>query len=349
MNWTQETVITRAPDSKSMKAAEGLAKPAKWLTLGKTDTLLWGLFQGSSPRPYETQVDTNRKRFECSCPSRKQPCKHALALGLMYANNADDFNEEPAPAWVNVLPSDAAGNDADDGEAVPSEPFPELPESWQEVLGGELEQPYMRDLGEFLLNERATQTIYPKHGDVFNALVYTPYDEVKVLILGQDPYHGPRQAHGLSFSVQPGIATPPSLRNIFKELVDDMGVEQPTEGYLKPWAEEGVLMLNAVLTVRRGEANSHKNKGWEKFTDAVISAVNAKNERVVFILWGAYAQKKLELIDESQHTVIKSVHPSPLAARGGFFGSKPFSAANAALEEAGREPVNWDLGDSVPF
>ena len=349
MDWTQETVITRAPDSKSMKAAETLAKPDKWLTLGKTDALVWGLFQGSSLRPYETQVDTGRKRFECSCPSRKQPCKHALALGLMYANDADTFAEEPAPAWVNVLPSDAAGNEDESGESLPSEPFPELPESWREVLAGELEQPYMQELGDFLLHERATQTIYPKHGDVFNALVYTPYDKVKVLILGQDPYHGPRQAHGMSFSVQPGIPIPPSLRNIFKELVDDMGIEQPTEGYLEPWGEQGVLMLNAVLTVRRGEANSHKNKGWETFTNAIIKAVNAKNERVVFILWGAYAQKKLELIDTSKHTVITSVHPSPLAARGGFFGSKPFSQANAALEEAGREPVDWSLEDGTPF
>ena len=332
-----------------MKAAEGLAKPGKWLSLEQMEPFIWGLFQGSGARPYETQVDTARRRFSCSCPSRKHPCKHALALGLLYAEDPKHFNEEPAPAWVNVLPSDAVGNALDDeDEPVPSEPFPELPESWQPVLAEEFEEPYMQELGEFLLHERATQTIYPKHADVFNALNYTPYDKVRALVLGQDPYHGPGQAHGLSFSVQPGVPVPPSLRNIFKELQDDLGLEPPSDGYLKPWAEAGVLMLNAVLTVRRGEANAHKNKGWEQFTDAVIKTVNAKDERVVFILWGAYAQKKQELIDTSKHVIIKSAHPSPLAARNGFFGSKPFSKANAALTEAGLEPIDWSL-ESLPF
>ena len=335
--WTRETVITRAPDSKSVRAAEGLAKPESWLSLARADGFIWGLFQGSGARPYETQVGTAQERFACSCPSRKQPCKHALALGLIFAEDAAAFKEEPVPVWVSVPPG------SESGENVPSEPFPELPASWREVLGEELKKPYMQELGDFLLQERATQTVYPNHEDVFNALAYTPFGEVKVLILGQDPYHGPRQAHGLSFSVQPGVAPPPSLRNIFKELVEDVGVPEPADGYLKPWAEEGVLLLNTVLTVRRAEANSHKGKGWETFTDAVIRAVSAKDERVVFILWGAHAQKKLELIDAAKHTVLKSVHPSPLAARGGFFGSKPFSAANAALAEAGRTQVDWSL------
>ncbi len=218
-----------------------------------------------------------------------------------------------------------------------------LPESWQAVLGDEIEKPYFKQLTEFLVEERRNYTIYPPRGTVFSALALTPYDRVKVMILGQDPYHGPNQAHGLAFSVQPGVPTPPSLINIFKELRADVGTTVPNNGYLVSWAEQGVLLLNAVLTVRASVANSHKDKGWEQFTDAVIRAVNAKDEQVIFVLWGAYAQKKIKLIDTSRHLVIKSAHPSPLSASNGFFGSRPFSAINDALEAAGTTPIDWQI------
>lgn len=216
-----------------------------------------------------------------------------------------------------------------------------LPGSWQERLGGELEKPYFQKLRDFVDQERRTHEIFPPEDEVFTALRLTPYESVRVMILGQDPYHGPGQAHGLAFSVRPGVRPPPSLKNMFKELRDDVGCPLPETGYLAPWAEQGVLLLNAVLTVRAGEPNSHKGKGWEKFTDAVIRAVNDKEERVVFVLWGAYAGKKLELIDEERHTVVQSVHPSPLSAKRGFFGSKPFSQVNEALREAGQGEVDW--------
>lgn len=216
-----------------------------------------------------------------------------------------------------------------------------LPGSWQERLGDELAKPYFQKLRDFVAGERRTHEVFPPEDEVFTALRLTPYESVRVMILGQDPYHGPGQAHGLAFSVRPGVRPPPSLKNMFKELHDDVGCPVPKTGYLAPWAEQGVLLLNAVLTVRAGEANSHKGKGWEKFTDAVIRAVNDKEERVVFVLWGAYAGKKRELIDESRHAVVQSVHPSPLSARRGFFGSRPFSQVNAALREAGRGEIDW--------
>lgn len=218
-----------------------------------------------------------------------------------------------------------------------------LPESWQPILGEELEKPYFQQLTEFLIEERRNHTIFPPKGMVFSALALTPYEDVNVFILGQDPYHGDNQAHGLAFSVQPGITTPPSLVNMFKELKSDLGCRVPNNGYLVPWAEQGVLLLNAVLTVRAHQANSHKDKGWEHFTDAVIRAVNAKESPVVFVLWGGYAQKKLKLIDTSRHVVIKSAHPSPLSASNGFFGSKPFSKINDALREAGKPEIDWQL------
>lgn len=216
-----------------------------------------------------------------------------------------------------------------------------LPGSWQERLGDELRKPYFQELRDFVDGERRTHDVFPPEDEVFTALRLTPYESVRVMILGQDPYHGPGQAHGLAFSVRPGVRPPPSLKNMFRELHDDVGCPVPKTGHLAPWAEQGVLLLNAVLTVRSGEANSHKGKGWEKFTDAVIRAVNDREERVVFVLWGAYAGKKRELIDESQHTVVQSVHPSPLSARRGFFGSKPFSQVNDALREAGRGEIDW--------
>ncbi|HYH79901.1 MAG TPA: uracil-DNA glycosylase [Longimicrobium sp.] len=220
-----------------------------------------------------------------------------------------------------------------------------LPKSWRPHLGPETEMPYFAALREFVDRERAARTVYPPEGEVFSALELTPYDAVKVMILGQDPYHGPGQAHGLAFSVRPGVTPPPSLRNIFRELKDELGCAVPNNGYLVPWATQGVLLLNAVLTVRDGEPNSHKGKGWETFTDAAIRAVNERSERVVFILWGGYAARKEALIDAARHTVLKAAHPSPLSAKRGFFGSRPFSGANAALEEVGRAPVDWCLPD----
>jgi uracil-DNA glycosylase len=218
-----------------------------------------------------------------------------------------------------------------------------LPESWQPVVGEELQKPYFKTLQQFLEAERKQFTIYPKESEVFSSLEYTPYEAVRVLILGQDPYHGPRQAHGCSFSVRPHVPPPPSLLNIFKELKADVGATQPDHGCLVPWARQGVLLLNAVLTVRAGQANSHQGKGWEQFTDAVIRAVNRKPTRVVFILWGAYARRKAELVDLTRHTIIQSAHPSPLSADNGFFGSKPFSRTNAALRQANLPEINWQL------
>lgn len=216
-----------------------------------------------------------------------------------------------------------------------------LPASWEQHLHDQTQQPYWRDLEAFVDAERANYTIYPPENHVFTALETTHYDDVKVLLLGQDPYHGAGEAHGLCFSVLPGIKIPPSLKNMYKELKSDLGCPIPNNGYLLPWAQQGVLMLNAVLTVRADTPNSHKNRGWEQFTDAVIRAVNAKSDPVVFVLWGAYAQKKAALIDTSRHTIIQSVHPSPLSAKNGFFGSQPFSKINAALTTAGKSPIDW--------
>ncbi|MGM7634793.1 uracil-DNA glycosylase [Bacillus sp. Hm123] len=220
-----------------------------------------------------------------------------------------------------------------------------LTNDWAELLQGEFEQPYYLQLQEFLKQEYATKTIYPNMYDIFNAFHFTPYKEIKVVILGQDPYHGPNQAHGLSFSVQPEVPLPPSLRNIFKELSQDVGCEIPTNGSLIPWAKQGVLLLNTVLTVRQGEANSHRKKGWERFTDRVIACINEREKPVIFILWGRPAQSKLALIDQSKHKIIQAPHPSPLSASRGFFGSRPFSQANDFLQELGETPVNWCLHD----
>jgi uracil-DNA glycosylase len=217
--------------------------------------------------------------------------------------------------------------------------------SWQTVLFEEFSKPYFTKLQSFLVEERQSHTIYPPEEDVFSAFELTPYEKVNVLLLGQDPYHDRNQAHGLCFSVKPGIKPPPSLSNIFKELKDDVGFNIPNHGYLVSWAKQGILMLNAVLTVRAHTPNSHKNQGWETFTDAVISKVNQKLDPVVFVLWGGYAQKKLKLIDTTFHTVIQSAHPSPLSARNGFFGSKPFSSINLALRSFGKPEIDWQLLD----
>jgi uracil-DNA glycosylase len=217
---------------------------------------------------------------------------------------------------------------------------------WNPLLRDQFDQPYWRELQSFVAHERATHTVYPPPDDVFAALHLTPYADTRVVILGQDPYHGPQQAHGLCFSVRPGVRIPPSLVNIHKELHDDLGLPIPDHGNLEAWARHGVLLLNATLTVRAGQAASHQKRGWETFTDHVIEVVNDKHDPVVFMLWGNSARRKRSLIDTTRHVVIESAHPSPLSAHNGFFGSKPFSRANAELVAAGREPVDWSLGES---
>ena len=214
---------------------------------------------------------------------------------------------------------------------------------WNPLLRGEFDKPYWQQLQDFVRAERARGQVFPPHDEVFAALHLTPHASVKVLILGQDPYHGPRQAHGLCFSVRPGVAKPPSLVNILDELHHDIGAPVPNHGSLEHWARQGVLLLNATLTVRARQAASHQRKGWETFTDEVIRVVNGKDERVVFILWGGSARRKRALVDTSRHVVIESAHPSPLSASGGFLGSRPFSRANEALVGAGREPVDWAI------
>ena len=214
---------------------------------------------------------------------------------------------------------------------------------WDEILKGEFDKPYYQQLRQFLISEYKTHTIYPDMYDIFNALKYTPYSRVKAVILGQDPYHEPGQAHGLSFSVREGIEPPPSLKNIYKELNGDLGLPIPQNGDLTKWAEQGVLLLNASLTVRRGQADSHKGKGWEIFTDKVISLLNERSEPIVFILWGNKAKAKTALITNKEHCIITSAHPSPLSASYGFFGSKPFSKCNAFLQAKGIEPIDWSL------
>ncbi|OAJ73840.1 uracil-DNA glycosylase [Brevibacillus sp. SKDU10] len=218
-----------------------------------------------------------------------------------------------------------------------------LKNDWAPLLEDEFQKPYYLRLREFLRNEYATKTIYPDKYDIFNALHHTAYQQTKVVILGQDPYHGPNQAHGLSFSVNPGTKIPPSLVNIYKELRDDLGCFIPNHGYLVSWAKQGVLLLNTVLTVRDGEANSHKGRGWELFTNRVIEEINKRDKPVVFILWGRHAQDKKSMIDTKRHYILESVHPSPLSASRGFFGTKPFSKANQFLVKIGEEPIDWQI------
>ena len=219
-----------------------------------------------------------------------------------------------------------------------------LDESWKQAVGDEFDQPYMHDLKQFLLAEKQQgKHIFPRGPDYFRALDLTPIDTVRVVILGQDPYHGAGQAHGLCFSVQPGVRIPPSLVNIYKELQADLGIAPVRHGFLEHWARQGVLLLNSVLTVEEGRAGAHQGKGWEKFTDRIIHAVAETREHVVFILWGAYAQKKASFVDQTRHLVLKSVHPSPLSAHNGFFGSKLFSKTNAYLEAHGMTPIDWQL------
>ena len=217
-----------------------------------------------------------------------------------------------------------------------------LEPSWKMRLESEFSQPYMVALRAFLLErKRAGAVVYPSGPLIFNALDSTPYDRVKVVILGQDPYHGPGQAHGLCFSVRDGVAPPPSLVNIYRELTDDIGCQAPASGDLQPWAEQGVLLLNAVLTVERGRAAAHQGKGWERFTDRIVAELNEGREGLVFMLWGSYALKKGAVIDRNRHLVLSAPHPSPLSAHRGFFGCRHFSKANAWLEKQGRTPIRW--------
>jgi uracil-DNA glycosylase len=221
----------------------------------------------------------------------------------------------------------------------------DLEQSWLEVLHDEFEKDYMLKLKQFLKEEKeAGHKIYPKNADILNAFKKTPFDKLKVVILGQDPYHGEHQAHGLSFSVQKGITPPPSLKNIYKELVTDIpGFVIPNHGDLTEWAEQGVLLLNASLTVQAGTPGSHQKRGWEEFTDTVIKTISARKKGIVFILWGAFAQAKAELIDQTKHFIIKSPHPSPFSADRGFFGSKPFSKTNEILVKEGKKPIDWQI------
>ena len=214
---------------------------------------------------------------------------------------------------------------------------------WEALLEPEMQKPYYRELRQFLIGEYRTHRIYPDMYSIFNAMHYTAYEDVKVVILGQDPYHGPGQAHGLSFSVLPGVPAPPSLVNIFKELQDDLGCAIPNNGCLKPWAEQGVLLLNAVLTVREHQEASHQGRGWEQFTDHIIELLNQREKPLAFILWGSPARRKKSMITNPRHFIVESPHPSPLSAFRGFFGSRPFSRVNEFLESTGQEPIDWQL------
>ncbi|WP_404429828.1 uracil-DNA glycosylase [Sutcliffiella horikoshii] len=215
--------------------------------------------------------------------------------------------------------------------------------TWKDLLGKEASQKYFKDLMDFLEEEYAKQTVHPEKEAIFSAFQATSYEDVKVVILGQDPYHGKGQAHGMSFSVQKGVRVPPSLKNIYRELYEDQGFEPVNHGFLMEWAEQGVLLLNTVLTVRESNPNSHKGKGWELFTDEVIRALNEREKPVIFILWGKHAEQKEALITNGHHYILKSPHPSPFSARKGFFGSRPFSKVNAILEEIGEEAIDWRL------
>ena len=218
---------------------------------------------------------------------------------------------------------------------------------WLPILNEQINTPSYQSLKAFLVHDYQETTVYPEMHHIWQAFEWTPYNEVKVVILGQDPYHGPNQAHGLSFSVLPNVKIPPSLANIYKELQSDLGIPPVNHGYLESWAKQGVLLLNTVLTVRKGQAHSHKGKGWEELTDAVIKKLSDRDKPMVFILWGSPSIKKRVLIDEKKHVVLTSVHPSPLSAYRGFFGSKPFSKTNEALIRFGEEPINWQLPESV--
>jgi len=216
--------------------------------------------------------------------------------------------------------------------------------TWKDVLADEKQKDYFQSALQFVKDERIKgKTIYPKQSDIFNALKFTPLEDVKVVIIGQDPYHGPNQAHGMCFSVQAAVPTPPSLQNIFKEIHGDLGLPIPNNGYLEKWAKQGVLLLNAVLTVEAAQPQSHANVGWETFTDKVIKVLNAEKEGLIFLLWGSSAQRKGQIINPARHHILKAPHPSPLSAHRGFLGCKHFSKTNELLEKMGKEPIDWQL------
>lgn len=250
--------------------------------------------------------------------------------------------DHDAPTPLETLPPEDPAPTVDPA-VVPAN----FPPSWLAAIGEEFAQPYFADLRRFVSEERKQYQVLPPPHDVFNAFRFTPLNLVRVVILGQDPYPTPGHAHGLCFSVRPGVTLPASLRNIYRELQDDLGIPPAPHGYLEAWARQGVLLLNTVLTVRAGAPNSHKGKGWEKFTDAALTAVNDLPRKVVFLLWGSHAKQKAKLIDKKRHTIITGVHPSPLSADNGFFGSKPFSKVNEALEDAGLPPIDWSLPAEV--
>ena len=238
---------------------------------------------------------------------------------------------------------------SESGDAATAADRVKLDASWKSRLASQFDSPEMLALAEFLRAEKAAgKIVFPRGNDIFAALDMTPFERVKVVILGQDPYHGPGQAHGLSFSVRPGVSVPPSLDNMFKEITRDLGLPRPTHGHLQSWAEQGVLLLNAVLTVQQGNAGSHQGKGWEGFTDAAIDALNREREQLVFLLWGSYAQAKGKLIDSKRHLVLKAPHPSPLSAHRGFMGCGHFSRANAYLEQHGMTAIDWSLPPPHP-
>jgi len=255
-------------------------------------------------------------------------------------DDAPNLFDEPAAAPVPEATPEAV--------AIPANVIPQnFPESWLTAIGTEFTQPYFAELRQFVSDERKQFDIFPPAPDVFNAFRFTPLEQVRVVILGQDPYPTPGHAHGLCFSVLPGVRLPGSLRNIYTELKDDLGIPPVKHGYLEAWAKQGILMLNNVLTVRSGAPASHAGKGWEKFTEAAIRAVNALPHPVVFLLWGSHAQKKAMIVNAQKHIIIKGVHPSPMSAANGFFGSKPFSKVNEALKANGQLPIDWQLPASV--
>lgn len=295
-----------------------------------------------------------------TCVARSPQCRACMfndvcpKLNLEGGDSSEDA-EEAAPAKPAPTPAPQVGSKnvirdpvqqqvaIDFSESKTSHSASMIPSSWQTSLGPELNKPYFTELMKFLEQERASKEIFPPESEVFSALELTPYENVNVLLLGQDPYHDNGQAHGLCFSVKPGIKTPPSLVNMYKELKTDLGCKIPNNGYLIPWAKQGMLMINAVLTVQAHTPNSHKDRGWEQFTDAIIRKVNER-PHVVFLLWGSYAQKKSKLIDAKKHTLINCAHPSPLSASK-FFGSKPFSKTNEALRAHGQPEIDWQIPD----
>jgi len=276
-----------------------------------------------------------------TCTNRNPNCPECILNDVCPKNGVEEMSTSPK---ASPMKKATPAKEPSVKKGATTAMKVDLPPSWQAVLADEMNKPYFKELKKFVEGERKAHEVFPPEEDVFNAFKATPFDQVKVLLLGQDPYHDNGQAHGMCFSVRPGVKPPPSLVNMFKELKTDLGCKVPNNGYLEPWAKQGVMLLNAVLTVRAHQANSHKDKGWEKFTDSVIKALNAREDPVVFVLWGGYAQKKEKLIDSNKHRILKAAHPSPLSASK-FFGSKPFSAINHALVDQGKTPINWQLPD----